>query len=169
MDEGNQKVQTSIYKISPRDVMYSMVTTINNVILYILKLLTVLKVLITRKKICNCVLMDIYQTYCGDHCAIHTNIKSLCGIPETIIILHINYISIKKRDINKKSFLTAVTDVFTSVYLCQNLIVKFKVYNLNTYTLFYVNSNSIKLLKTKLKGALNNQFPIPHSVNKQML
>ena len=60
MDEDNQKVQTSIYKISPRDVMYSMVTTINNVILYILKLLTVLKVLITRKKICNCVLMDIY-------------------------------------------------------------------------------------------------------------
>lgn len=37
------------------------------------------------------------------------------------------------------------------------------------YILLYVNLNSIKLLKTKLKGALNNQFPIPHSVNKQML
>ena len=71
-------------------------------------------------------------------------------------MLHINYISIKKRGINKKKFPNCSDDVFTSVYLCQNLIVQFKVYNLNTYILLYVNSNSIKLLKTKLKGVLNN-------------
>ena len=35
-------------------------------------------------------------TYCGDHFIIHLNIESLCCIPKMNIILHINYISIKK-------------------------------------------------------------------------
>ena len=39
MGEGGQKVQTSIDKISPGDVMYTMVTIVNNIILYIWKLL----------------------------------------------------------------------------------------------------------------------------------
>ena len=30
MDEGGQEVQTSSYKISHEDVMYSMITTVNN-------------------------------------------------------------------------------------------------------------------------------------------
>ena len=33
--EGGQKVQTSSYKISPGDVMYSMVTIVNNTVLHI--------------------------------------------------------------------------------------------------------------------------------------
>lgn len=33
--EGGQKVQSSNYKISPGDVMYSMVTLVNNNVLYI--------------------------------------------------------------------------------------------------------------------------------------
>ena len=33
MGEGGQKVQTSSYKISPGDVMYSMVTIVSNTIL----------------------------------------------------------------------------------------------------------------------------------------
>ena len=35
MGEGGQKAQTSSYKISPGDVMYSMETRVNNIILYI--------------------------------------------------------------------------------------------------------------------------------------
>ena len=40
--------------------------------------------------------MDVNQTYCGDHFTIYINIKSLYCIPETNIILYVNYISIKK-------------------------------------------------------------------------
>ena len=35
LEEGGQKVKTSSYKLSHRDVMYSMVTIINNTTLYI--------------------------------------------------------------------------------------------------------------------------------------
>ena len=40
--------------------------------------------------------MDVNQTYCGDHFTIYTNIKSLCCIPETNIMLYVNYTSILK-------------------------------------------------------------------------
>ena len=40
-----------------------------------------------------CVVMDVNQTYCGDHFAIYTNIESLRCIPETNIMLYGNYIS----------------------------------------------------------------------------
>lgn len=33
MGEGNQKAQTSNYKISPRDAIYSMMTRFNNIVL----------------------------------------------------------------------------------------------------------------------------------------
>ena len=39
--EGGQKVQTSIYNISRGDVMYSMVTIVNNTVVYIWKLLKI--------------------------------------------------------------------------------------------------------------------------------
>ena len=39
MGEEGQKVQTSSYKISLGDVMYSMVTIVNNTVLHIWKLL----------------------------------------------------------------------------------------------------------------------------------
>ena len=39
MDEGNQKVQISNYKISPGGAMYSMVATVNKSVLHISKLL----------------------------------------------------------------------------------------------------------------------------------
>jgi len=34
MGEGDQKVQTSSYKISPRDIMYSLGTVVNNTVLH---------------------------------------------------------------------------------------------------------------------------------------
>ena len=39
LGEGGPQVQTSSYKINSVDVMYSMVTTVNNIPLYISKLL----------------------------------------------------------------------------------------------------------------------------------
>ena len=42
--------------------------------------------------------MDINQTYCGDHFAIYTNIKS-CYTPETRIMLNVNYTSIYKMNL----------------------------------------------------------------------
>ena len=43
--------------------------------------------------------MDVNQTYCGDHIAIYTNIKSLCCIPTTNIMLYF------KLYLNKKSWM----------------------------------------------------------------
>ena len=44
---------------------------------------------------------DANQTYCDDHFAINTNIESLCGTPETNIMLcYINFVSIKKKKKN---------------------------------------------------------------------
>ena len=42
--------------------------------------------------------MDVNHTYCGDHFAIYTNIKSLGYMPETSIMLYINYTSIFKKE-----------------------------------------------------------------------
>ena len=39
---------------------------------------------------------DSYQTYCGDHFRMHTNVKSLCSTPETNIILYVNYILLQR-------------------------------------------------------------------------
>lgn len=38
----------------------------------------------------------VNQTYHGDHLTMYTNIESLCCIPETNVILYVNYVSIKK-------------------------------------------------------------------------
>ena len=43
------------------------------------------------QKMCNCVMMHVNQTYCGDHFAIYTNIESLCCTPEANIMLYGNY------------------------------------------------------------------------------
>lgn len=53
MSKGGQRVQTSSYKISPGDMVYSMVTTVKNIALCIWKLQRewILNVLITRKEI----------------------------------------------------------------------------------------------------------------------
>ena len=40
---------------------------------------------------------DVNQTYCGDHFAIDTNIKTLCCTPKTKV-MYANYTSIKKKD-----------------------------------------------------------------------
>ena len=45
-----------------------------------------------RKVVCG---DNINQTYCGNHLAIYTNIKSLCYMPETNTMFYVNYISIK--------------------------------------------------------------------------
>ena len=44
--------------------------------------------------------MDVNQTYCGDHFTIHTNIESLCCTLETIK-LYVNYTSVKNENKNK--------------------------------------------------------------------
>lgn len=40
--------------------------------------------------------MDINYTYCGDHFIISTYIKALCCIPETNILLYVNFMSVRK-------------------------------------------------------------------------
>ena len=47
-------------------------------------------------------MMNVNQTYRGDHFAICTNVKSLCSTPETNIMFYVNYTSIKKLETNKK-------------------------------------------------------------------
>ena len=37
-----------------------------------------------------CVVMDVNETYYGDHFAIYTYIESLCGAPETNIMIYVN-------------------------------------------------------------------------------
>lgn len=61
MGEGSQKAQISNYKISPGDEIYSMMTRLNNTVLYIWKLLRVdLKSPQHKRK--------ISLTTCGDGC-----------------------------------------------------------------------------------------------------
>ena len=77
--------------------MYSMVTIVNNTVLYIPKLLSeyILKVLITRKKILLMNKMtDISKIYGVYHLAIYTSIESICCIPETNIVLYASDTSI---------------------------------------------------------------------------
>lgn len=52
--------------------------------------------------------MDIKYTYCGDRFAMYTNVKSLCGMPETDIMWWISYTSIKKSKKPKPHFRVAV-------------------------------------------------------------
>ena len=40
---------------------------------------------------------DVNQTYCNDRFTIYTNIKPLCCIPETDIMIYINYNSVQKK------------------------------------------------------------------------
>ena len=77
--------------------MYSMVTIVNNTVMYIPKFLSeyILKVLITRKKILLLYMMtDISKIYGVYHLAIYTSIESICCIPETNIMLYVSYTSI---------------------------------------------------------------------------
>lgn len=86
--------------------MYSMVTTANNIVLYILKLLKkqMLKVLTRRKKIfvITHTVTGVNWT-CDDHFITNTNTESYCYTPETNIMLRVHYTSIKKKRKNKKS------------------------------------------------------------------
>ena len=57
--------------------------------------MSILKVLITQKNVfCNyvCMGMDVNETYCGDHFAMHTSVASLYCTPDSIMI-YVNYIS----------------------------------------------------------------------------
>ena len=45
--------------------------------------------------------MNVNQICCDDHFSKYTNTKSSCCIPETNIMLHVNYISIKTYFVNK--------------------------------------------------------------------
>lgn len=60
---------------------------------------------------------DVKYTYSGNHFSIYTNIKSLCSISETNIILPVNYISIiflkEKETLLSESFESVLT---TSTY-----------------------------------------------------
>lgn len=39
--------------------------------------------------------MDGFQTSCGEHFIMYTDVKSLCSTPKPYIILYVNYITIK--------------------------------------------------------------------------
>ena len=72
-------------------VIYSLVTTVNNFVSHICKLLrvSVLEVLITRKKekeLQLCMVIDVNDTYCIDHFAMYTYIESSCYTPETKMV-----------------------------------------------------------------------------------
>lgn len=72
MHESGQKLQTSSYKMERHgNVMYNVVTTVNNTMLHFFKLLgeQILKVLITRKKNCD-YMLTIVNRYYGDNFAI---------------------------------------------------------------------------------------------------
>ena len=45
-----------------------------------------------------CVVVGINYTYCGYYLEMYTNNKSLCGTPETNIMLYTNYFSILKKN-----------------------------------------------------------------------
>ena len=55
----------------------------------------ILQMILSRKMV-----MDVNQTYCGDHFTMYTNIEPLCCAPETNIMLYVNDTSKKK--CNKK-------------------------------------------------------------------
>ena len=63
--------------INSGDVVYSMMTVVNNAVLYVWKLLRqqILKVLITHKKMLLCEVMDLSKY--GNHFATYAYIKSL--------------------------------------------------------------------------------------------
>ena len=65
MGEGDQKVQTSSYKINNPEVMMYKETVFNNIVLHISKLLRewILKILITRKKMCVILYILLYIIY----------------------------------------------------------------------------------------------------------
>lgn len=44
------------------------------------------------------------KTYCGDHFALYTNVKSFLGTPQTNIMLHVHYTSINKFKKKKNGF-----------------------------------------------------------------
>lgn len=47
-------------------------------------------------------MMNISQTYHSDHFVIYKNIKSSYSIPETNIMLYVNYASIKNLEMKKR-------------------------------------------------------------------
>ena len=49
---------------------------------------------------------SVNKTYCGDHLAIYTNVKSLCYASENNM-LYVNYTSLKKK--KKKDFALSLT------------------------------------------------------------
>lgn len=93
-----ENIQTSSYKINKAwEVTYTVVTVASNTALAYFKVVKSVdpKILITRKKNCDCVVMDVNETYCGGYFTIYRNIKSLFCIPETNVIFQL-YLSIKK-------------------------------------------------------------------------
>lgn len=47
--------------------------------------------------------MDASLTYCGAHFAVYTNIESFCCLPETNIILHVNFLKKGKTSLSNIS------------------------------------------------------------------
>ena len=93
-NEGGQIVQTSSYKISPVNAMYSMVTIVNNTVLYILKLL---KSFHHKKKnrICELVMgvdcLTMAETT-GDHFTVHAGSEPLgCTFEVSICQWYVNF------------------------------------------------------------------------------
>lgn len=46
-----------------------------------------------------CMVTDVNETSCGNHFPMYTNIESMCYIPETNIMLKVNYTVIKNKNV----------------------------------------------------------------------
>ena len=72
----------------PANLMYSMVTMVNNTVLCTWKLLREeFKRSHLKKSMLLCEIMGNIETYLGNHFTVHTYMKSLCCIPETCNVL----------------------------------------------------------------------------------
>ena len=62
-------------------------------------------------------MMDVNQICCSVNFTIYTNTESLCCIPEINIILHVNYISIKKNKVGSRESLLYKNQLETKIRL----------------------------------------------------
>ena len=77
--------------------MYIIFTIVNNIVLYIWKLLRVdLKSSCHKEKKCNLMVMPV--NHCDDHFATYTNTKSLSYTPDTNVMLSVDYFSRKNKN-----------------------------------------------------------------------
>ena len=65
-------------------------------------------------------MMDIYQTYCGDPFGIYLNIESLCCTPDTNVRLYVNYIF-------KKVSTFDIVELLWAIYTCSSPVLCWRI------------------------------------------